>query len=263
MTNLGKYDPANEEHSSSLFRYGEVPVESEKLNRWNANIEAALEAATRVLSRLACREQNSVLDLGPGSSLQVAAQPVPNMTVRVFPGLGVIHPYVVGRTMVSTFPEEEGIEPPETWPRIDLVYLSASGQAGLIAGTEGSPPVAPDVPDESMALAEIYLRPGSSSIQEFDDGENAYITDRRNVIVVGDSHRHTDDVTPAESADGTTTHFSTANQYRSGTLDVFVNGILYANNIDYTEDSDRRGYTFTTAPPPHAVLQHRYLIGKE
>ena len=263
MTNLGRYDPSNEEHLSSLFRYGEVPVESEKLNRWNGNIEAALEAATRALSRLANRDQNGVLDLGTGSSLEVAPQSAPDLTVRVLPGLGIIHPYVVGRTAGSTFPEDENFEPPEAWPRIDLVYVTMDGFVGIITGSEGYPPVAPDVPDHCMALAEVYLRPGCTSIEETDDGENGYLIDRRNVIAVGKTHRHNDDLSPPETADGSNTHFSTSNQYQTGTLDVFVNGILYATDIDYSEDSDRRGYTFFTAPPPHAVLQHRYLIEKE
>ena len=263
MAKLGKYDATNEAHTSSLFSYGEVPVASAKLNHWDGNIEASLEVVNRVLSRLVNRDADSVLDLGPGTSLRVAEQAAPDMTVQILPGLAVIYPYVVGRTTTTTFPEEDTIQSPEAAPRIDVLYLRQDGEVGLAKGAEGSPPAAPPLPDQTMALAQIYLRPGSTCIQETDDGENAYLVDLRPLVTVGKSHQHTTDRIPPETSDGSVVSFSTAEKYRPSTLDVFVNGVLQAKDVDYSEDSDGRGYTFVKAPPPGAILQHRYLIEKE
>jgi len=263
MGNLGKYDATKGTHTSSLFSYGEVPVASAKLNCWNGNIEASLEVVNRVLSRLANRDSNTVLDLGGGTSLRVTAQVPADMTVRVLPGLAVIYPYVAGRTATTTFPEDDTIPAPGAAPRIDLLYLRQDGEVRLAVGLEGSPPALPPLPDQTMALAQIYLRPGCSSIQEIDDGENAYLLDLRTLVTVGETHLHAADRFPPETADGSNVSFSTAKEYRSGTLDVFVNGVFQAKDLDYAEESDCRGYTFVKAPPPGAVIQHRYIIEKE
>jgi hypothetical protein len=263
MANLGKYEATKETHSSSLFSYGEVPVASAKLNIWNGNIEASLEVVNRVLSRLVNRDGNAVLDLGAGTSLRVAAQPVPDMTVRILPGLAVVYPYVAGRTTTTTFPENDTIQSPVAAPRIDILYLRQDGEAGLAKGTEGVPPAVPSIPDQAIPLAQIYLRPGCTCIQETDDGENAYLSDVRTLVTVGGTHQHATDRIPPEAADGIAVSFSTAKKYRPGTLDVFVNGVLQAKDLDYTEESDARGYTFIKAPPPGAVIQHRYIIERE
>ena len=263
MTNLGKYDAANGTHLSSLFVHGEVPVASAKLNTWNGNIAASLEVVNRVLSRLASRDGNCVLDLGPGTSLRVAAQPTPDMTVRILPGLAVVYLCAAGRTTTTTFPEGDAIQAPSVAPRIDVLYLQQDGEVGLARGLEGLPATAPAIPDQSMALSQIFLRPGCTRIQETDDGENAYLVDVRPLVTVGQTHQHALDRTPPETPDGTLASFSTAKEFQAGTLDVFVNGVLQAKDLDYAEDSDARGYTFEEAPPSSAVIQHRYLVKKE
>ncbi len=263
MTNLGRYNASNEAHTSSLFAYGEVPVESAKLNRWDGNIAASLEVLNRVIARLANRDADAVLDLGSGDSLRVACQSPCDMSVRILPGLAVIHPYAVGRTAPSAFPEDDTIPPPVSAPRIDVVYLRQDGEVGLAKGMESITPAMPAIPEETLALAEIYLRPGCTSILESDDGANAYLVDIRPLVTVGETHRHAADPFPQESADGTRVDFSTVNKYRTGTLDVFVNGVLQAKDIDYTEKIDARGYTFLKAPPPGAIIQHRYILEQQ
>ena len=263
MANLGKYDPTRESHSSSLFIYGEVPVSSAKLNRWNGNVDASLEAVNRAISRLVNADQNAALDTGCGGSLKVAAQPTPNMTVRILAGVGIIHPYVVATTTGGSLPGEGMIEPPVSAPRIDVVYIRQDGESGIITGTEGLFPVAPAIPTGAMALAEIYLRPGCTAIKEFDDGLNGYLVDLRTLVSVGPSHRHSVDRTPPEVPDGETVHFSTGLPFRSGTLEVFLNGVMQASAVDYTEEETCRGYVFHSPPPTGSIIQHRYLIKQE
>ncbi len=263
MANLGKYDATRESHSSSLFIYGEVPVSSVKLNRWNGNVDASLEALNRAISRLVNLDRNAVLDTGSGGSLKVIAQPTPNMTVRILAGVGIVHPYVVARTTIETLPDEGMIEPPVSAPRLDVIYVSQDGEAAIATGTEGASPVAPAIPADTVALAEIYLRPGCTTIKETDDGVNGYITDLRALVSAGPSHRHSVDRTPPEIPDGENDHFSTALQFQSGTLEVFLNGVLQAVTTDYTEEEACRGYVFHGPPPTGSIIQHRYLIEQE
>ncbi|MFH1742139.1 MAG: hypothetical protein ABIH23_24310 [bacterium] len=263
MANLGKYNATKESHTSTLFSYGEVPVASSKLNYWNGNIEASLEVINRVLSRLANRDSNTVLDLGSGDSLHVRPQPTPNMTVRILPGLAVIHPYVAGRTTTTTLPQEGMIEAPKVAPRIDVVYLQQDGEVGLVTGVEGLPTVAPSIPDNAMALAQIHFRLGCTSILETDDTVNAYLSDVRPLVTVGATHQHANDLFPTEPVNGSTICFSTVKKFQTETLDVFLNGVLQTIIIDYTENSDGRGYTFVQPPPAGATIQHRYIVDRD
>lgn len=85
-------------------------------------------------------------------------------------------------------------------------------------------------------------------------------------------HRHNTDEGPPESPDGSQTNFSTNKVFKSGDLDVYVNGVLQKVGYDYTEDSDQKGYTFTNAPRTYAgrdvstgelrqtIIQHRYIV---
>lgn len=81
-----------------------------------------------------------------------------------------------------------------------------------------------------------------------------------------DRHKHSyqlsiPDTTPNEIADGTNTGFSTTEYFISATLKVWINGALYAKDIDYTEDADRKGYHFSSwAPRAGARIQHEYLV---
>ena len=263
MVNLGKYDATRESQTSTLFNYGEVPVTSAKLNRWNGNIESAFEAINRILSCTINRDQNAVLDLGLGDALQVSPQSPAMMGVKILPGLAVIPPCVVGRTTTDSFPNQGVIAPPDIAPRIDVLYLKQDGELGIATGIEGLPTVPPPVPDGVLALAQIFLRPNCVCIKETDDGVNAYLTDARPVLNVGTPHCHTVDRTPPEIPNDAISAFSTAEKYCTGTLDVFLNGILQMREVDYTENTDERGYTFVHAPPTGAIIQHRYLVDRE
>lgn len=66
--------------------------------------------------------------------------------------------------------------------RIDLVVLMPDRTLKLVEGAENFPPVAPSKPANSVKLAEIYLRPSMTTIQNTDDTVNGYITEGREFI---------------------------------------------------------------------------------
>ncbi len=63
--------------------------------------------------------------------------------------------------------------------RIDLVQFTYGTGVNIKAGTEASTPAAPDPDSNSIALADLYLRKGMSSIKTADDATNGYVVDRR------------------------------------------------------------------------------------
>jgi len=72
------------------------------------------------------------------------------------------------------------VVPPSTLPRIDLVVARlADWSAIIVEGAEAIRPV-PLVPRaDEMVLAELYLRPKMTLIQDADDSLNGYISDVR------------------------------------------------------------------------------------
>lgn len=64
---------------------------------------------------------------------------------------------------------------PVTNPRIDLLSIDISGTLVRTAGTEAVSPVAPTLPTNQMAIAQIYNRVGQTSIKDTDDSTNGYI----------------------------------------------------------------------------------------
>jgi hypothetical protein len=261
MSGFGKYDPTRPEHTSSLFAYGEVPLASEKLNRWNGNLEAALngfiEAAVTLLGG---GEEDLLLPGLSETPLKVVAQNPPSMRVSVCPGRAMVSRYVAGVSASADLPAGTSVLAPDLLPRVDLVALSKTGSLSVVTGEESSSPNAPAIPADSVPLAEIFLRPGAESIRDEDDGTNAYLVDVRPAPLSGRAHRHSQDGTPAEAADGVRTAFSTAGRARRGTLRVYLNGILLKSgeNRDYTENPDLSGYVLHDPPRPEDVIQHFY-----
>lgn len=261
MSKYGKYDPTATENTSDLFTYGEVPVASNKLNRWNANIEASLNWAVECLTILAgARENDFVLYEASGVEMKVAAQSPPDMTVKVNPGRAIVANYFCGIESESTLPSAGLFTAPSAQPRYDLIYIDRAGNLGVVAGVEDASPSVPSAPANTLTLAHLYMRPGMSSVKDSDDSTNGYIIDQRPVLVQGRAHNHNSDRAPTESADGIRTNFSTANQFVEGSLEVFVNGLLQSSGTEYTPDADRNGYTFTVAPPSGYRIEHRYLV---
>ncbi len=76
--------------------------------------------------------------------------------------------------------ETVDVPAPLSADRVDLVQARLDGWAvDIKQGTESATPAAPAADTDCIALAEIYLRPGMTSIGDSDDGTNGYITDRR------------------------------------------------------------------------------------
>jgi hypothetical protein len=262
MTEFGKYHPTNDEHTSSLFSYGEVPLASVKLNVWNGNIQAAIDFLTEAAVTLMGGWSSDFLLTGLSSEpLKVVAQAVPDMTVSVNPGRCIAAKYLAGIDGSQTLPETGSIVAPTSDDRIDIVVIERTGHLIIVEGEEGDPPTAPTIPENTLKLAEIYLRPESTCVKDNDDSTNGYITDTRPALLTGRAHRHGTDHVPSEDPDGSRLNFSTGSVFLSGTLQVFLNGILQRAGAseDYTEDSDRNGYTFNSPPKTGDTLQHFYL----
>lgn len=258
MSNYGKYDPSNTANSSTLFVYKEVPVPSQKLNRWNGNLQAGFDLVHAVCRSLISQAQPCVLSDADANALQVVAASPNDMTVRVHPGWAVVPDAVAGITTETTLPPGGTVSAPVSQPRIDRVVLYASGALEILAGDEAASPVAPTTPPVALSLATIVHRVGSSSIGDTDSGTNSYIIDDRPERTVASAHRHNDDCSPAEACDGSRTTFSTGNAYRPGTLDVYLNGVLQERDLDYVPETDGITYRFLTAPSATSRIQHRY-----
>ena len=74
---------------------------------------------------------------------------------------------------------------PTTHPRIDLVYVTSGGSIAVVTGTEVTSPTVPATPSGGIPIAYIYLRVGSTVINNDDSGSNSYIIDRRPFLSTG------------------------------------------------------------------------------
>jgi hypothetical protein len=161
------------------WAFEERPVASSKLNQWDDRIEAALELAYFLLNQ-AWGGSDGVIRKATTDDLQVQAKAIPAMSVEVQPGYAFIAnlPYVLGATL-----ETAAVTAPVTNPRIDLVQARLTDwDVSILTGAEASSPVAPSPEPDAIALAELYLRPGMTSIQDADDATNGYIIDARQFI---------------------------------------------------------------------------------
>lgn len=74
------------------------------------------------------------------------------------------------------------------------------------------------------------------------------------------AHKHNEDRQPPESTNNIRRNFSTAEKFLSGTLNVYVNGMLATKDVEYAEDEDLKGYTFYYDIGDGWVLEHRYEV---
>ena len=262
MSAIGQYDATFEGVGGDLFVYGESPVTSAKLNRWHGNIDAGFWMLHRLLRILAAADGDPYLMGVDGDEpLQVEERSTPGMTVEVAPGFALGPSYLLGLPDEAILPETGSFSAPTSNPRIDAVGIRETGEWVIETGEEASSPVAPSLDADTVPLADIYFRVGSSAIKTVDDGSNAYIIDRRPRRISALGHRHVGPATPAESPDGSRTGFSTTDRFVAGTLWVAVNGLLQIPTTHYTEDADLMGYTFVQPPPTGYLIQHEYQPG--
>lgn len=263
MPQFGTFNPQNSENTSNLFVFQETPVTSSKLNVWNGNIDAVIKLLQNVISIITSQSHDAVLIVGDNAPLQVTAASPEDLTVQINTGWAVIQTALTGIDQTVSLPFGGTFTAPVSNPRIDLIILRNSGELDVVTGTEAASPTTPGTPNESISLASVYFRVGSTKIFDTDQSTDAYITDARPILVLGRAHQHCTEHTPSESPDGVRINYSTHDVFRAGTLDVYVNGILQEKDSDYMEDANQQGYTFVSAPLSHYRIQHRYIVQYE
>ncbi len=166
-------------YTKTQWIFEERPVSSAKLNQWDDRIEAALEMAFFLLNQ-AWGGGSGVLRGVSAGTLAVTPDSPESMSVIVDGGYAFVESYPFRLTEASAV---AAIVPPTSLGRIDLVLTDLSTWGIVVKkGLESASPVAPDVGAGTMALAELVLRPGMSSIRSIDDGVNGYITDVRTFL---------------------------------------------------------------------------------
>jgi len=263
VTQYGRYDPKNSHNTSALFSYQEVPVTSAKINRWNGNLAAAFELLHRICSALFTRNRASVITVAGNGALRIDPADPPGMTVRIQPGWAMLENSFAGVLDTLSIPGEGVFQPPSSGSRIDLIVLSGAGALQTVVGEASVSPEPPSPPPDAVVLAHVFHRAGAVRILGEDDGTQSYIMDVRPRLVLGEAHHHGPDTVPPETPDGVRRHFSLQHACRSGSLEVYVNGVLQHKNVDFSEDADGRGYTFTYSPLATYKIQHRYLVDHE
>lgn len=103
--------------------------------------------------------------------LVVQATGSPTMTVEITAGraMAALQPVALRELATLTF------SAPATNDIIHIVQIDQNGNIESKAGTENASPTAPTVDADAELLAEIYLRPGATSIKDTDDATNGYI----------------------------------------------------------------------------------------
>jgi hypothetical protein len=166
-------------YTKTTWAYEERPVASSKLNTWDDRIESALELACFLLSQ-AWGGGDGVIRKVTDYDLKVVATATPGLSVEVKSGYAFISKFPY---KLDAATQTAGVTPPVTQPRIDLVQARLeTWDVSIKTGTESASPTAP-VPDtDCMALAQLYLRVGMTSIKNTNDSVNGYIIDARTFI---------------------------------------------------------------------------------
>lgn len=161
------------------WAFEERPVTSAKLNSWDDRIEAALELVHFMLS-LAWGGGNGVVRGAATDDLKTLANSPVWMSVTVQPGFAFISKFVYKLAAATQTPD---IVAPVTNPRRDLVQARLeTWDISVKTGTEAASPSLPGPDTNAIALAELYLRPGMTSIKNTDDTTNGYIVDKRTFV---------------------------------------------------------------------------------
>jgi hypothetical protein len=165
-------------YTKTSWSFEERPVASAKLNTWDDRIEVALEMAYFLLSH-AWGGGDGVIR-GADDELQVVARSPVAMSADVKPG----YAFVSSSAYKLAAPTQTAdVLAPVTHPRIDLVQARLDAwDISIKTGTEAATPAAPVVDVDAIPLAQLYLRPGMTSIKDADDATNGYIIDSRSFL---------------------------------------------------------------------------------
>ena len=163
-------------YTKTTWAFEERPVASSKLNTWDDRIEGGLELLFFLVSQ-AWGGGDGVLRGVTTDDLKTQATSPLGMSVEVQPGYALIGQYPF---KLADATETTDVTPPTTDDRIDLVQADlATWNVTVKTGTEAATPTAPSPDADCLALAQLYLRPGMSSIKNADDSTNGYIVDAR------------------------------------------------------------------------------------
>lgn len=162
----------------TTWSFEERPVASSKLNNWDDRIEAAIELAYFLLSQTWGGGDGVFRNID--GALHVLATSPAGMSVEVQPGYAFISNNVY---RLSEATQSVDLAAPATDSRIDIVQARIGAwDINVKPGTEDPSPIAPTADADAIAIAQIYLRPGMSSIKDTDDGVNGYIIDTRQFL---------------------------------------------------------------------------------
>ncbi len=163
-------------YTKTKWVFEERPVASSKLNTWDDRIEAALELVHYLLS-LAWGGGSGVIRKASTDDLKVYATTPPSLTVEARPGYAFISHFPFKLAATAQTP---AVTPPVDNPRIDLVQARLeTWDISVKTGATSPAPVAPTPDGNCIALAQLYLRPGTTAIKDANDGVNSYIVDAR------------------------------------------------------------------------------------
>lgn len=166
-------------YTKTSWAFEERPVASAKLNTWDDRIEGALELVMFLLNH-AWGGGNGVIRGASTDDLKVLAQSPASLSVEVQPGFAFVGKYPIKLALATQTPD---VSAPTTLDRIDLVQLCLdTWSVSLKTGTEDAEPTAPDPDTDCLALANLYLRPGMTSLKDVDDSTNGYIIDDRQFL---------------------------------------------------------------------------------
>ncbi len=166
-------------YTKTTWAFEERPVASSKLNSWDDRMEGALELGFFLLSR-AWGGGDGVIRGATSNDLSVVAMDPIGMSVLANTGYAFVSssPY-----KLAAATQTSDVTAPSSQPRIDLVQARLdTWDVSIKTGTESATPVAPSPDSDCIALAELYLRVGMTSIKDTDDSTNGYIIDARTFI---------------------------------------------------------------------------------
>jgi len=166
-------------YPKTSWSFEERPVASSKLNLWDDRIEAAIEMLL-FLTAQQWGGQGGVLRRVPADDLAVKATSPVSLIVQVLPGYAFIGNHVYRLNGAIQSPT---IAAPVGNPRRDLVQARlATWDVSIKTGTPAASPALPSADTDCLALAELYCRPGMTSIKDTNDGTNGYIVDLRSFL---------------------------------------------------------------------------------
>ena len=166
-------------YTKTSWAFEERPVASAKLNMWDDRIETALELLHFLVAH-AWGGGDGVVRGATVDDLKVVAQNPVALSVLVQPGYAFIQKFPYRLTVAT---QTVDVTAPTTNPRIDLVQARLdTWDISVKQGTESATPVAPAPDANAIALGELFLRVGMTSIKDTDDSTNGYITDVRTFV---------------------------------------------------------------------------------